>query len=241
MSICQQQPIRQISTSADAPDAIIRDLQNIIEKLNNVIACQSSMASTVSTLTNGSFSAGDGGNGSGGTGSTGASGAGASGAGGVSQPAGGVGGGPGSVFRFQSGVNFQLPDGFTGIAMIDATADITVKMPIPIAGNSIQVVNVNATHVITLNDDLGTTINPPLYATGFTTVRQSEDSANLPSWFTGVMVQYPDGTVHVPANVVFVGAGTGPTVQSPDATYHLLTISDTNTTGGSTFGSMPPF
>lgn len=221
MSVCKQNPIRQISTSADASDAVLRDLQQIIKGLNQAFLCLTNMADAINTFSKGSFASGDGS---------------------VTDPNGGTNGTVNSVpsQRFQSAVDFSLPDGFSGLALIDATANINVSLPYPIAGNLIQIRNVNATNTITVKDNAAGTLAPTIMPKGYMTPLQSEDSANLPVWCIGAMVQYPNGTVHVAGDIAFIGIGMGPVVQSPNGNYQLLGSSNVPAPVASTFGAVPP-
>lgn len=219
MSLCQIVPIRQITTSADAPDAVVRDLQQLFSAVNSLIACGASVSTALNSLTGGSFASGDGS------------------ASQSSTPQAQQLQGPA---RYSSAVDIVLADGFNGVALIDATADINVQLPVPAVGNVVQIVNVNATYTITVKDNAGSTVNPPVLPGGRMTPWQQEDSASLPTWAASSLVHYPDGTVHIYGSMVYIEAGTGPYVQSPNAHFQLITSDNSSVVGATDAGTPIP-
>lgn len=208
---CRIQPISQVSTG-QAGAQIETDLNTLFATINTLARCVGKIADFLDAQGGGTFAGGSGGGSSGsGSGSTGT----------------GTGAGQSHamfVQRVSTGSNYSVPYGFTGLLLIDATADINVTMPPPEAGFPVVVMNVGAAHTITLKDDLGSTINPPIIHGGWTTLMPIEDSANAPTWPAATVVFYPNGTIHTAGNVVITNNAMGLVLKSANGHYWLEAV-----------------
>lgn len=205
LPVCRRPQLKQISTFADGEEKVIRDIEQLTSAVNALARCVSSVADLLDSLSAGSFN--------GGSGTSGGTSGSAGGSVGTTGSPGGTSGGSGQfghffVSRVSTGTSFTLAENFTGTAMVDATADISVTLPPPVAGIAITVMNVSA-HTVTVKDNAGVTILPLVMAGGWMDMRAVEDSSNVPSWPTGGIVTYPNGTVHMTGNLVLTNVSAG--------------------------------
>lgn len=220
--LCKQPPITQISTSLKWED-INRDLENLFRALNRVMRCQSKMADAIDSSTGGSFGSGDGST-SGGSGF---------GIGTGSQNPDFSGNG---VYRVSSGANVILPEGFSGYAMIDATANIDVTLPSPQSGKPITVMHTGTANTITLKTNAGTTIES--LAIGYVAwCDPVEVAAGDAAWVTGTVVFNQGGVQITTSDFYFDSTGAGIVLKSPNGHYWRYTIDNTGATVTSDLGT----
>lgn len=221
MSTCNRGLVSQVSTG-QAGVEVNRDLETLFRRVNELQTCLNLVVEQLNATTNGGFASGDGGVTSGG--------------GGFNHIP--VEGGP---LRMSSGSNLSIPDGFSGLVMIDATANINVTLPIPIAGNQITVMNVGAASTITIKDDLGNSLTPTITTGGFMNVQPVEDAANAPEWPAAAVVQYPSGTIHIPGDLVVVSASNALVLKdTATGDYYDVTVASGAMAPLNTGGAIPP-
>jgi hypothetical protein len=245
--ICYTKAPVQLSTTSDCADRVNRDLENLFTAIRQIKQCQASQADTLNALTNGAFSGGDSGSGSNNGSGTGTSGAGTSGVSGSPMFSGrgsslNVGAGVGSTTaRYSTPTSFTLPDGDPGgVYLIDATGNITVTLPYPVANCPITVINCsNTSNTITLQTNTGTTIEV-VQPGGSCSCYAMEGAAGTPSWNTGAIVQMPDGLMLTTSDIYIDSASTGLVLKDAANQYWRLTISITGALTATSLGGLSP-
>jgi hypothetical protein len=230
--LCKQQAITQISTG-QAGEEVNADLESLFRTVNRIIRCQSAMADAVDQVTGGAFGSGDGGTGGGDNGATTIGGVGT----GMSMPG---GGGGFMAMRVSTGSAFTVPENFNGVIFLDATADLTVTLCPPREGQLIVLMNVGASHVLTVHDDLGNTIATTIEATGWMSLTTKEDSSNVLTWPSACPVVYPTGSIVMPGNIVWSDSAKGPVLKSPNGHLWLQSVSNAGVVTNSDLGTAVP-
>lgn len=223
--ICRGPQIRQISNSSDSNDRVNRDLEQLYRTLNRVIRCQSSMADALDSLSGGSFAGGGGAVG----GATGGNGLGESG-----NPT------PPIVLRVSTGSNYTIPDHFSGIVFIEATAGIDVTLPDAESDHPIQVQSIAASAGnMALKTSGGTTL-ATIMPGGVCLPPVVEDANNVPGWATKAAVMYSSGALHIPGDLVLVGPGKLFLQDTVTGNYFDITVASGAVTPHDTSLSDPP-
>ncbi len=222
ISSCNRGLVSQVSTG-QAGVEVNRDFETLFRRINELQQCINAIVNQLNATSSGQFESGDGGTpGSGGIG--------------IVDP--GIQGMP--VIRLSTGSNYTLPDGFMGVAMIDATANIDVTLPLPIAGRKTTIVHAGTANTITLKTDGGTAI-AAITTMGACSPEAVEDSANAPAWVTKATVVYPTGTTQYQNNIVIVPAGKGITMlDATNGNYYTLYFDGGIVTSSSSLGIAVP-
>lgn len=217
----------QISHGQAGPE-VNRDLESLFGLARSFSSCVSKIADYLNSNTSGGFGLGNSGSG-GGTG----------GGGSTMPPPIIFRGGELPVTRVSSGSSFTVMDGFSGILMIDATADITVTLRPPLPGIPLVLVHSGGAFTITVNDDtaaaIGTLAQFEIAIPGV-----KESSVAVPLWHTGLVVFTVGGGLRLKDDVTVVGSGNGMVLQSPNGNYHRISVDNAGALSTSDLGAAPP-